>query len=105
MNARPASGPGDWIFGRGYDDKKVAERRHPTRWDLDAVSPFYPVLIRNASGHMSVANSVGLDNAGITSLTPVPQGGNVHLGTDGEPPACSQKTAQELLPGRAVPPF
>ena len=89
--------PGEWIFGRGYDDNKLLERRHPTRWDFDPVSPANPVLIRNASGHMSVANSVAINGAGITTRTAVPQGGHVHLGADGEPSGLLQETAQELL--------
>lgn len=31
--------PGAWIVGRGYDDARLAEGRHPTREDLDAVAP------------------------------------------------------------------
>src|SRR5581483_7250222 len=49
--------PGEWIEGRGYDDNKLAEHRHISRWDLDAVTPHHPVMIRNASGHMCVVNS------------------------------------------------
>jgi predicted amidohydrolase YtcJ len=30
---------GEWILGRGYDDNKLAERRHLSRHDLDRVSP------------------------------------------------------------------
>ncbi|MFX1301276.1 MAG: amidohydrolase family protein, partial [Promethearchaeota archaeon] len=25
---------GEWIIGRGYDDFKLSEKRHPNRWDL-----------------------------------------------------------------------
>jgi predicted amidohydrolase YtcJ len=96
--------PGEWIFGRGYDDNKLRERRHLTRADLDAASPANPVLIRNASGHMSVVNSRALDDAGITSSTPVPQGGKVVLGADGEPTGLLQETAQELLGVPFLPP-
>ncbi len=51
---------GKWIVGFGYDHNDLAEGRHPTRWDLDDVSPDYPVLIAHASGHMGVVNSLGL---------------------------------------------
>ncbi|GGL99708.1 amidohydrolase [Nakamurella endophytica] len=89
--------PGEWIRGRGYDDNKLAERRHPTRWDLDAVSDGHPVMIRNASGHMSVVNSVALQAAGITRDTPDPVGGHIDVDADGEPTGLLQETAQELL--------
>ncbi|MER3436387.1 MAG: amidohydrolase, partial [Chloroflexota bacterium] len=30
--------PGAWIIGRGYDQARLAEQRHPTRHDLDPYS-------------------------------------------------------------------
>ena len=39
-----------WIAGFGYDDSQLAERRHPTREDLDDVSSVLPVLIIHQSG-------------------------------------------------------
>lgn len=88
---------GEWIRGRGYDDNKLAERRHLTRHDLDAVSPNHPVMIRNASGHMSVVNSFALRQAGIARGTVSPFGGHVDIDHDGEPTGLLQETAQELL--------
>jgi hypothetical protein len=35
--------PGNWIRGRGYNEFYLAEKRHPTRWDLDEVVPNHPV--------------------------------------------------------------
>jgi predicted amidohydrolase YtcJ len=89
--------PGEWVLGRGYDDNKLRERRHLTRGDLDAVSPHHPVMIRNISGHMSVANSVALERAGITRDTVSAFGGHIHLGPDGEPTGLLQEKAQDLL--------
>lgn len=89
--------PGQWIRGRGYDDNKLAERRQLTRIDLDAVSPGHPVMIRNASGHMCVVNSVALRQAGIGRDTPDPFGGHIDVDADGEPTGLLQETAQELL--------
>lgn len=88
---------GEWVQGRGYDDNRLAERRHLTRYDLDVVSPHHPVLIRNASGHMSVVNSVALRMAGIDRATVSPFGGHIRLGADGEPTGLLQEKAQELL--------
>jgi predicted amidohydrolase YtcJ len=39
-----------WIVGFGYDDAQLAEQRHPTRDDLDAVSSERPVFIIHQSG-------------------------------------------------------
>lgn len=92
-----ATTPGEWIRGRGYDDNKLAERRHLTRDDLDAVSPNHPVMICNASGHMSVVNSFALRQAGIGRGSASPFGGHVDVDGDGEPTGLLQETAQDLL--------
>jgi predicted amidohydrolase YtcJ len=89
--------PGEWILGRGYDDNKLAERRHLTRWDLDAVSPGHPVMIRNVSGHMSVVNSAALALAGISRDTVSPFGGHIGRDDAGEPTGLLQEKAQDLL--------
>ena len=89
--------PGEWIRGRGYDDNKLTERRHPSRRDLDAVSPAHPVMIRNASGHMSVVNSFALRQAGITRDTADPGGGHIDVDGNGDPTGLLQETAQDLL--------
>ena len=95
---------GQWIEGRGYDDNKLIERRHITRWDLDAVSPLHPVSIRNASGHMCVVNSRALELAGITAATEAPYGGTIHIDPEtGEPSGLLQEQAQMLLPLAFIP--
>ncbi len=65
----------EWLFGWGYDDTLIAERRHPTRHDLDRVSTEQPIFIMHVSGHMGVANSKALALAGISPETPQPDGG------------------------------
>ena len=37
--------PGRWITAAGYNDFYLAEHRHPTRRDLDEVSPNHPVIL------------------------------------------------------------
>ena len=64
-----------WIVGFGYDDSQLAEKRHPNRDDLDAVSTEKPVFIIHQSGHLYVANSKLLEMAGITAETDDPTGG------------------------------
>lgn len=64
-----------WIFGIGYDDAVLAERRHPTRDDLDRVSLSVPVIAVHISGHFSAMNSAGLKKIGYTAETPNPKGG------------------------------
>ena len=67
--------PGDWVRGFGYDDRQLADRRHPNRRDLDAASPGCPVWLQHRSGHASVLNGIALDLAGIHRETPDPPGG------------------------------
>ena len=63
------------IFGFGYDDSQLKERRHPTRDELDQVSTEVPVLIIHTSSHLAAANSKALEKVGITAATPDPTGG------------------------------
>jgi len=71
---------GEWILGYGYDDTLLAEKRHPTKEDLDAVSTEHPIFIRHISGHLAVANTTALNIAGLNKETPKPDGG--HFGKD-----------------------
>lgn len=69
---RPAGG---WVRGHGYDDLRMAEGRHPNRWDLDVAAPENPVWLEHRSGHASALNSRALELAGIHRETPDPPGG------------------------------
>jgi predicted amidohydrolase YtcJ len=73
------------IVGFGYDNAQLAELRHPTREDLDAVSIEYPILIVHQSGHLGVANSKALEAAGIDAPSKDPPGGVIQRGPDGRP--------------------
>jgi hypothetical protein len=69
----------------------LAEKRWPTRSDLDAAAPTYPVYIRGIWGYWnrppvySVANSAALARAGITRDTPAPKGVEILKDAAGEP--------------------
>ncbi len=64
-----------WIFGTGFDDSVLEEKRFPTKHDLDQVSTEYPIMIIHISGHFAVVNSLGLEKLQITADTPNPEGG------------------------------
>ncbi|SLN65962.1 N-substituted formamide deformylase precursor [Roseovarius albus] len=66
---------GDWVMGVLFDNTAVAERRMPTRDELDSVSLEHPVWVIHASGHNGTANSYILDMLGLTRDTPDPVGG------------------------------
>jgi predicted amidohydrolase YtcJ len=63
------------ILGFGYDNSQLAELRHPTKEELDAVSTDVPVVIVHQSGHLAVFNSKALELVGYNAGTPDPQGG------------------------------
>lgn len=75
--------PGQWIKGRGYDHNELAERRHPTLAELDAVAPDHPVFLERTCGHMGVGNSAAMRLAGIGHNTPDPAGGVIERGPGG----------------------
>lgn len=56
---------GEWIKLWGYDQNKVAEKRHVTIEDLDAVAPDNPVQCMRACGHVGIYNTLALAAGGI----------------------------------------
>jgi hypothetical protein len=74
------------IIGFGYDDSQLAEQRHPTRADLDAVSTSVPILIVHQSGHIGAMNGKALEAAGVTRDTADPPGGVFRREADGATP-------------------
>jgi predicted amidohydrolase YtcJ len=64
-----------WIFGMGFDDAVLKEKRFPTKEDLDKVSKDVPVCIVHISGHFCVLNSKGLEMKKITAASKNPAGG------------------------------
>lgn len=82
----PDVGRTGWIFGLGYDDAVLAEKRHPTRDDLDRVSKDVPVIAVHISGHFSAMNSAGLKKVGYTADTKDPAGGLIRRRPGGTEP-------------------
>jgi len=86
---------GDWVFGFNYDDTLLAEQRHPTRAELDAVSREHPLVASHVSGHMMVANSLALEAIGVNADTPDPEGGVIgRLPGSTEPNGLLEETAR-----------
>ena len=71
------SPPGTWIFGKGYHDFYLVEKRHPDRRDLDKATPDHPVQLTHRSGHAHVLNSLALKYVGIGKETGDPAGGMI----------------------------
>lgn len=45
--------PGEWIKLNGYDHNKLAEKRHPTKEELDEAAPSNPVQLTRCCAHMA----------------------------------------------------
>jgi predicted amidohydrolase YtcJ len=77
--------PGEWVLGRGFQGTRLAERRNPTRLDLDPVSPDHPVGIANREGMGWTFNTAGLRRIGVEDDTPDPPGGPMARDDAGRP--------------------
>ncbi len=83
-----------WIVGWGYDDTKLNEKRHPTRWDLDKASSENPVVVRRTCGHTIVINSKALELVGYDKTSFQPEGGEIEMDPkSGEPTGILRETA------------
>ena len=94
---------GAWLQGVGYDDTLLAERRHPTRDDLDRVSKTRPIFVTHVSGHLAVANTAALALAGIDRATPSPAGGRIRHDAAGDPTGILEESALGLVSSKLPP--
>jgi predicted amidohydrolase YtcJ len=93
---------GEWLVGLQLEDADLAERRLPTRTELDAACPERPVIVLKHDGHSAAGNSAALAAAGIDARTPDPPGGRIERQADGAPAGPCRESAAQLLFG-AVP--
>lgn len=75
--------PGEWIYLDGYDQNKLKEQRHLTRWDFDDIAPKNPVQCTRICHHMSVYNKCAMDLAGVNDKTAFVNPDEVVRSTDG----------------------
>jgi len=75
-----------WIFGLGFDDSVLEEKRFPNKFDLDKVSKDIPIMIIHISGHFASVNSKGLEMLNINSNTKDPEGGIIRRVKGSEEP-------------------
>jgi len=74
-----------WIFGMGFDDSVLEEKRFPTKHDLDQVSTEFPIMIIHISGHFAVVNSKGLELLNLNADSKNPEGGIIRREKGNEP--------------------
>ncbi|HEY3063223.1 MAG TPA: amidohydrolase [Chloroflexota bacterium] len=67
---------GEWVEGSAmWHETALAEKRFPTRRELDAAAPDHPVYLPRGTRFFAVCNSLALQLAGIDEHTPEPDGG------------------------------
>lgn len=94
---------GEWIYGWGYDESQLTDKRHPTKMELDKALPNNPVYIQHTSGHMGVANSLALEKMQVSAETKNPEGGMIgRLPNSSEPNGLVQETAMYPFVGHML---
>jgi len=107
VRARAANTPpGGWIVGRGWDESLLAERRYPTRWELDEAAPDHPVVL-NRVWNKLVCNSRALALAGVNRATRQPSGetyaGGFDVDARGEPTGLFRDNAKQMILAHVPP--
>jgi hypothetical protein len=102
-SAAAAAPPGHWLTGGNWDHTLWADKKLPTREDLDKVTGDHPTFLDRIDGHIAIANSAALAAAGITGKTNPPQGGAIDLDAGGEPTGIVRESAQGLV-YKVIPP-
>ena len=92
---------GEWIIGRGWDEGAWANR-YPDKAMLTAAVPDHPVFMGSLHGFAGWGNQAAIDAAGIAAETEVPVGGEMRMGSDGQPSGLFLNQGVEMLSG-AVP--
>ena len=93
---------GEWIFGAGWDEGAWANR-YPDKRQLSAAVPDHPVVLRSLHGFAIWTNQAALDAGKISKTSPVPVGGEMRLGADGQPNGLFLNRAATMIEA-AVPP-
>lgn len=91
-----------WILGRGWNQEKWGLGRFPTAAELDAIIPDRPVWLERADNHANWANSLAMEQAGITAETADPEGGRIIRDAEGNPTGVFIDNAIPLV-GDTVP--
>lgn len=93
-----------WITARGFNEAAWEKSTIPTKDDLDKVSITKPVYVIRTCAHIAVANTKALQISHINKETPVPPGGEIRAGSDGNPNGIFSETALGLITQHIPPP-
>lgn len=95
--------PQGWIVGMGYDDAQIAEQRHPTRQELDAVSNERPIIAIHVSSHLATLNTKALELTGQLNAAADPPGGVIRREADGRTASGVVEEAAMFAAMRSIP--
>ncbi len=107
VQARIDAGAPGPLFGFGWDQENLEEKRYPTRTDIDRVLADRPVLLYRVCTHAAVLNSAALEALGLNESTPDPRGGSLGRDSQGqlngllfeEALRAAEKTTEEWVVG------
>ncbi|MCQ5375287.1 MAG: amidohydrolase [Methanomassiliicoccales archaeon] len=88
---------GEMILGFGWNQERMAEKRYPTRWEVDTVAPDHPVFLIHWNAHIYLINTMLMKQKGITRDTPDPPGGTIVKDEKGEPTGVLLENAIDLI--------
>jgi predicted amidohydrolase YtcJ len=86
--------PGEWITGGDWDHERWPGTPLPERSWIDSVTPNNPVFVSRLDGHMALANSAALRQAGVNRATRDIPGGTIVRDPSGEPTGVLKDEAQ-----------
>lgn len=89
--------PGSWLKGGGWNEHLFSDNSLPHREWLDVAAPGHPMILQRHDGHSGVASSTALKLAGITGVTPDPEGGVIDRDERGEPTGILRDAAMGLV--------
>ncbi|HLU06832.1 MAG TPA: amidohydrolase, partial [Woeseiaceae bacterium] len=93
--------PGEWILNGNWDHENWGGELPRRDW-IDAVTPNNPVWINRLDGHMALANSLALENAGVDADSADIEGGEIVRDESGSPTGVLKDNAMGLV-DTAVP--
>ena len=93
--------PDEWVLNGNWDHENWGGELPQRDW-IDEVTPENPVWINRLDGHMSLANSLALEVAGVDADTPDVAGGEIVRDESGSPTGVLKDNAMGLVDA-AVP--
>lgn len=90
-----------WVVAKGFDERRIRERRVPTSAELDEASGGRPVVLMHYTFHVCIVSVRAMELLGIGRNTPDPPGGSIARNRRGEPTGLLVETAMAAAESRA----